>query len=336
MQSGEDAAEAEARARAYGLLADLVSRGPTAATLEAARLSPLLGEALAEYPAPILDGAASDHERVFGMELFPQEGWFLDAEGKIGGDATQSLLDLFHRAGCIPAPGGDGPEHLATALQALSFLSGAEADALADGLPEAEERIRALSRELLDGHLLRWLPVLCVSVRRCGRPFPSALASQIEDLVLLHREGLGPPASPGEFLAGPALDLDAEETGLGEIALHLTRPALAGAALTRADLARAGRLAEAPRGFGERAVELENLLRSAARLDRRPEALAALDGILSAVAVDLEESAGRGAGLEESIRPWLARIAGTRRLLVLLRTRSAAVAAEGAPAGETP
>ena len=195
MTSGEDAAEAEARARAYDLLADLVSRGPRGPSLEAARMSPLLGEGLAAYPGPGPEGAAADHERVFGMEVFPREGWFLDPEGRAGGDATASLLDLFHRVGCTPSPGGDGPEHRAAALRALSHLSEAESDALADGFPAESERIRSLSRELLDGHLLRWLPLLCVTVRRCGRPFPSALACQVEDLVLLHREDLG-PATP--------------------------------------------------------------------------------------------------------------------------------------------
>ncbi|MCK6480105.1 MAG: molecular chaperone TorD family protein [Planctomycetes bacterium] len=322
------AAEAEARSRAWALLADLASRGPVPADLEAARLSPLLEEALRGEEAAA--AAAADHERVFGLEVFPVEGFFLDAEGRAGGAGAAPLEDLLRRTGAAPAAPGDGPEPLATALAALAHLSGAEADALLDGLPAEAGRVRALARELLDDHLLRWLPVLALTARRCGAPFPAALAAQVEELALLHRETLGPPAAAAPPLPGGDLDPSDPETGLREIALHLCRPALAGIALARSDLARISRDAGVPRGFGDRATETENLLLSAASLERLGEALGALEALLRGAAADLDARAAAEPALAPFLRPWRERADRSIRLVLALREGAAAAGAAAA------
>lgn len=324
--------EAEARAGAHALMAELLSRGVTRRTWAAARQSALLRGALAGYTADddtetgrpteaVLDAAAADHQRAFGFEVFPFEGVFLDPAGQVGGPATAALTALYRRMGFAPDPRDDGPEHLATELRALALLSGTEAAALASGDGPAAHRARELARELLDGHVLRFLPTFAAAVRRLGLAFPAALVDQIEQLVLLHREGLGEPASASFELAGEPVVL-ADDVGLGQLARALTSPARAGLFLSRADIAAVGRATGVPRGFGERATLLHNLLRTANDLDQLPAVVDALRARLRDACAELGAQAHATPWLAPIVAPHRDRIAGTGRALAVLAERA--------------
>lgn len=289
-----------ARSRAYTLLASLTARGVTDATREAAIASPIL--------APTLAGEhAVDHQYVLGFAVPPFEGAFLDPEGHVGASAAESLRDSYRAMGFRPDPTAEDPEHLATELRALAFLSAAEADALADGLPEIAARTQTLAAAFLDDHLRRWLPALAGAVRRIGRAFPTALVEQIEALVRVHRGEIADPRAPFA-LPDPTDPTRDEQSGLRELAAFLSCPARSGIFLSRDDLARIGRTGRVPRGFGERAVLLENMLRSAAHLDAWHTILSALDDCLEAAQRDLPEE-------DETTAPWRARLEETRALL---------------------
>ncbi len=275
-----DVDEARGRARAYALLAHLVARGPSEATLTATRASEHLAEGLDAYAS--LDEAAADHQHVFGMSVPPFEGVFLDPEGVVGGVLADRLHDTYRAIGFAPDPTTEEAEHLSTELRALAHLASAESDALEDGRRDLAEHLRLLSVRMLDGHLLRWLPTLTAAVRDTERAWPCALVDQIEDLVLMHREALGAPMldlEPFTLAPLPPL-LDADDTGLADVARVFTLPALSGTFLSRDDIARIGRGHRIPRGFGERRVLLENLFRSAAALDAFGDVIADLGALL--------------------------------------------------------
>ncbi|HHH28383.1 MAG TPA: hypothetical protein ENK57_08570, partial [Polyangiaceae bacterium] len=153
---------ASARSLAYGLLADLIAHGVTDATRAAAMASTAIAAAIEGVSE---DEIGAQFERAFGWAAPPFEGAYLDPEGTIGGVATDALWALFRESGFRPDTRSVDVEHLATSLRALAFLSGAEADALEDRHQGAVERTGALSRRILDEHVLRWVPLFACAVR---------------------------------------------------------------------------------------------------------------------------------------------------------------------------
>jgi len=300
---------ARARSLAYGLLADLLAHGLTPATREAAAMSaPIVAaiEGLSE------DELGTQFERAFGWAAPPFEGAYLDAEGTIGGPATDALWALFRACGFHPNVRSVDVEHLATLLRALAFISGAEADAVADRHDGATEKTRELARRMLDEHVLRWVPLWAAAVHRANEPFPSALTSQIESLALSHRAALSGRARAFELPTAPDL-LDDPKTGLREIGAWLSKPALSGLVLTRIDVQRIGRGLEVPRGFGERSQLLINMLRSAVQFEVFDRSVAALEAELDTQGALLRER--RFEGVSELLSPWIARISLTRGVL---------------------
>lgn len=304
----------EARSRAYALLA--VALGRPERAIELARNAPALREAVDRYRD--LDELLADHEHAFGLTCPPFESAFLDPGGVLGNEASERVRAAVATAGVASGPRGEEPDHLATILSALGRLCGAEADALEDGRSPIADRLRDLERRILDEHLLRWLPTFACAVARTERAWPVALARSIEGVVLEHRSSLGAGGCASVFaLAGAPLELE-EHVGLAEIAAYLTVPARSGAFFSRDDLARLGRSTRAPRGFGDRRVLTENLLRSAADLDVLGSLLDRMDENLAALAAELarERFSDVPAALRE---PWVDRIAHTRALLERLR-----------------
>jgi TorA maturation chaperone TorD len=304
----------EARSRAYALLASALSRPERA--LELARHAPRLRDAIDRYRDR--DELFADHEHAFGFACPPFESVFLDPEGTLGNATSDRVRAALAATGVERGPGGEEPDHLATMLAALGHACGAEADALEDGRTAIADRLRALERHLLDAHLLRWLPLFSCAVERTERTWPVALARAIEGVVLEHRSALGPSDRDADFgLAGSPLALD-DDVGLAEIAAYLTVAARSGAFLSRDDLARLGRATRAPRGFGDRVVTTENLLRSAADLDVLADLVDRMRADLGAISSEL--SGERFADVPFALRrPWIDRIARTRALLERLR-----------------
>ncbi len=261
-------------ATAYGLLGEVVAKGPDGDRLAMLRASPALEEALATYPSD--EAAEVDHEHAFGLNAPPFAGVFLDVE-RIAGAPLGELLNTL-----------------------------------------ATERVDAA---FLDARVLSWLPAWATAVRRLARPYPTALATQIEDVVLLHRSLLVDPVAARFELADPDLDLDDPKTDLRRIGEWLATPARSGVLVTRADIARVGGGQRVPRGFGQRAQLVVNLLRSAANLD-------AFDGVvrgLEQVAREWAEAlaAPRYDEVRALARPWAERAATTAETLRRLRQRAA-------------
>ena len=295
-------------ATAYSLLSACLGGGPGEGRVALLRASPLLDEALGAYPS--LEAVEVDHEHAFGFNAPPVAGAFLDPTRRAGGDWGDRLAAAYVRIGFTPRLTGPGPEHLSTLLEALATVR-------VDGA-------------FLDAHVLSWLPLVSIAVRRLQRPYPTALLEQVEGLVLLHRSDLVEPVSAAFDLPDADLDLEDPETDLRAIAEWLATPARCGVYLTRADLARIGGGRRVPRGFGDRGQLLVNLLRSAACFD-------ALDGVVGDLEAVLDAwleafTAPRYSEIAEALAPWTTRAGETRDRLGALRGRAAEAAEDPPPA----
>ncbi len=299
------AALAEARSRGYALLGGLLMDG-----LSPARLAALRATALAEHlPDPLdLDSLAADHHRLLSMEVFPYAGVYLDPEASSGGPAAAGILDACRSAGFQPDTATVLPDHLGLCLMLLSFLAGAEADALEDDLPQAAARAASLAMRFLDAWLLPWLaPVLGALPEGLWPEVVRTAAALATD----HR-GAGSTTRPlpeaPQILADP-------KTDLRRIARFLTTPCHSGVLLTRRDIAALGRDAGVPRGFGARQLELTNLLHSAAEYDALSGLLTRLDALIEARIA----SYGAAALPEVHRQLWIDRAAQTRHMLAEMK-----------------
>jgi hypothetical protein len=198
----------------------------------------------------------------------------------------------------------------------LTNLLGALALALqSDDAGGGEHR---LEQELLDSHLLRWLPAFVAAVRRLRLAFPAALVSQLEDLALYHREILAAQVPASDFQLDPIPSLlDDPDTSLADIASFLLAPVRSGLFLSREDILFVVRSAGCFCGFGDRQTMLLNALRTSVQHER----LGALCDALSSLYHCWEQRlAGRvAAGLpDELARPWIERSTDSRALLQVL------------------
>ena len=296
-------AELEVRARgaAYLLLADLLARGPVDALLEPARMSETMADALASYPT--LDDARADHQDAFGFNVPPIMGAFLDHDAQAGGESAQRVATSYAVVGYAPNPRGEEPEHLATLLRALGVLSGAEVDAIVDGEDDVVAQLRRLQRELLEQHVLEWLPLFVAAVERLEETWPNALVHQLGSLIELHSTQLRTELVAYE--GGVPFDLDDPDTDLRTIARALSAPARCGIWLSKHDLKHLGRKHRLPQGFGSRVLTLQNLFRSAVRFE-------ALSELVDDLCTLIEKQEQR---LEPG-HPAIARCSTTRELLL--------------------
>ena len=315
---------AQARSRAYRLFGQLFSTGPTPDIQPALAALPELAET---FDASIdADEAAADHHHLFGFNVFPHAGLFLDAPAQLGGPAADTARRLYRDAGYHPPTAIDAPDHVAAAFGALAFLTAAEADAWHDARPDEAARMQHHQRRLFDAYLLGWLPAFTFAVARQNHPFYSALADLTHDLALDHRAMLGednvapPPLlpEPPPLLPEPPPLLDDPSAGLRDIADFLTTPAHCGFYLSRDDLGRLGRSLALPHGFGHRRLLLENLFRAAAGFEHLP---ALLDALREQVAVWQTFYASLPSPLAA---PWQARLAGSLALLDTITQKTTA------------
>lgn len=263
---------AEARSRAYALLAGLWMEGLTADRLAVVRHTPLA----ASLPeAADLDQLAAAHHHAWTLEVLPYAGVFLDTDATVGG-AAQRLLTDCRAAGFSPRTEATRADHLGITLAALSFLCGAEADALVDGKDEIAAQVVALQQALLRQHAVSWLPPLWAAAQRAVGGFWGAVMSLTAETLLDQYQG-GQGGWPLEPV--PADLLDNPKTSLWRIAGLLATPAQSGVFLTREDLSRVGRAVGVPRGFGARQQMLANLLRNAAEYQELPALVAQLDAV---------------------------------------------------------
>lgn len=328
-------ARAEGRSVAYGMLARLMLRGLDAEML--ARLQAadgwLLGGRL-ELELDLEDAAVAHHS-VFGMAVHPHAGVFLGDPAQAGA-WDDRVRAHFEQAGFAPAPGDVAVDHLGMALAFSSYVCGAIADAHEDGRVDVVDRLERIAEAFLDECVLSWLPVMAgtMVVATAGdgdhggdgdgdgdghgdgdgaRGFWRRVVEAALELTVEHRLTAGSPLSVPRLRPAPEL-LDDPDTDLRAITRYLLTPARSGVFLTRADIARAGRRADVPRGFGSRSVELRNLLQGAAELG---ELSAVLAGLVETVATGDDALAvrGRALGIESVVDVWLDARASTRDVL---------------------
>ncbi|MBT8400828.1 MAG: molecular chaperone TorD family protein [Rhodothermia bacterium] len=205
------------------------------------------------------------HYEVLGMNVVPQAGWYLDKTGMLGGISS-------------------GPEHLQSLLMG-NGTSSESADHISNELAVVEHLLRfeidgddttPEQRRLLDDHLLWWLFPFCFAIGRFGDDFYGEVAALLVDVVIDHRADLGTGLPSEVPMAGQADVLADGKAGIKEIAQHLTVVSQSGIVLTRRRIEDMARSAEVPRGFGDRAQMLSNLLRSAGQYDRVEQTLASI------------------------------------------------------------
>ncbi|GIV60750.1 molecular chaperone TorD family protein [Rhodocaloribacter litoris] len=269
------------------------------------------------------DGMAADHQHLFGFNVFPYAGVFLDPDGRLNGPVADEVRQVFLRSGCPLPLTGESLDHLGHELAWLAHMMHAEAEALQDGIAAEVRRIRWMQRRFLDHHLLGWLPLFLEAARGQASPFFRRLLDLTQDVVWAHRRALGPAppeeATPFTLPAPPAL-LDLPETGLKEIAGYLATPVWAGFFLGRDDIGALGRRIGVPCGFGNRQQMLVNLVRAAAEYDRLVHLVAALKERVAVTRAGLRDLvAGDLPGLREALTPWLERLETTDRLLDRVR-----------------
>ncbi len=288
-----------ARGRGYDLLGRAIRSGLDGAVLAQLRTV----EAMAAHLGPELDleAAAARHQSVFGRQVLPWESVWLDPESRLDGAAAGRLRRLLQRAGLVtPVELATEPDHLGNELRWLARACGAEVAAGDD--PHEGARARQVQRDLLDQHLLRWLPPLSVAASRADDGWCAALVQLALALATEHRRALGGPPTPWT-LPPAALELESR----------------CGVLLSHDDLRAHGRRSEVPGGFSSRSRVLETRIRAAGQLGRS----AALWGAVAACLGAWGEGLGRvdEPVLAATIGPWKRRLDETRRMVDAVGSR---------------
>jgi TorA maturation chaperone TorD len=258
-----------ARGRAYDLLGQLYVRGITPANLACVLAMPELAHRVV---LPLdADGAAADHYHLFGFNVYPYQSLFLDPAGLLGGPVAERVGQTYRQLGFRPGTGAESADHIGIELGLLSFLSAAEAEALASGELERAQWARERQLAFLDEHLLRWISPLTLAIGQQNQPFYGALAEVTFDLVQEQAAGLYAEFGRKPKREEPALTrldlLGDDSTGLKEIVEFLLTPIYSGIYLSRDDIGRMARQQGVPRGFGDRQQLLLNMMRSAAKYE---------------------------------------------------------------------
>lgn len=194
------AREAEARARAYDLLA-----------LGFEQPRPELAEAAARpgsrfsLPAPDPEELEPEYHRLFvgpgRLPAPPYESVYRDG-GTVMGPSTLEVIRQYRQAGYALDPrAGEPPDHVAAELAFMALLAGEEAVAWEEGDPARARRWQQRQRDFLQGHLALWAPELSGRVLEATEaPFYRGLAVSLREQVAIELERLtdGDPARARE------------------------------------------------------------------------------------------------------------------------------------------
>lgn len=307
-----------ARSQAYQLFSQLFLNGLSAETLPVVQQIPELAATLPETVD--LERAASDHYRLFGLNLFPFQSVFLDSNGLVGGTEADGVAAAYAECGFVPLTPDTSVDHVGQELACLAFLCAAEADALEDQQPAILQRIQRLQKRFLDHHLLRWLPPLACALQRQQAPFYATLAELLLGLVdsqltmLAESHALAAETAPFHLPDPPDL-LAKGETSLRDIAIYLLRPAWCGMLLTRQELTWIGRALHIPAGFAERETHLVNLLRTAGQYEQFSALLHQLRECIVQDKNYYTSSAFISRSLNTILAVWLQRLDNAEKLL---------------------
>ncbi len=102
--------------------------------------------------------------------------------GLLVGPSTLAVKQLYREAGAtISEDIKELPDHVGLELACMEFLCEQEARAWEQDDAERAKRTRALQQRLLQEHLLRWVPALCVRIREnAAGPFYRGIAGLTE------------------------------------------------------------------------------------------------------------------------------------------------------------
>ncbi len=324
-----------ARRRAYALLGTILVEGVDPRRLKTVQALPPLAEHLS---SPVdLDGLAAEHYALFGHEVHPFAGVFVDEAGLVGGGSSGRVVRQAHAVVGLDCPDDPGPDHLGVAVRLMAALTDAEIDARAHDDGPALQTLHQWQRTVLDEALLPWLPPFHAAI--VGQPASlwTRAVALVTGLLAGHRaEDPTAPSAVEEPGEPPSLDavLDEPGTGLSTLARILATPARCGVYLARRDLARLALHAELPRGFGGREGMMERLLRSASEYATLPAVIDALSELLQ-VRQRVYATLSDEPGLGPHVGPWQRRLAATERLLTRLERKVRAITGPSA-ANETP
>lgn len=317
----------EARRRAYALLGALLVDGVNAERLETVRALPPLARGLPD--SATVDELAAEHYALFGHELFPFAGVFVDPAGLVGGGRPVEVVRRAHAALSLACADEPSPDHLGQALRLMATLCDAQLDAAEHDAQADVQTLLGWQARVLDEALLPWMPALLGAL--AGQP-PSLWTRVVEMAVGVqagHRAALTEPSPASTLPAEPPSDpvalLDEPRTGLAKVAELLVTPIRSGVYLARRDLEMLAQRCELPRGFGGRSGMLERLLRNAAEYGALPRVVSELEGLLDA-RDETYASLTQEPGLAVHVPPWRNRVAATRRLLARLRDAAQQIA----------
>lgn len=287
----------------------VVERGITGEML------PLLHES-APGP-PDADRAAAQHYDVFGLNVLPRAGFFLEADGKLSKDARDRLLSRYIRGGYWP-PDIDLADALSVQMLFLGGLCRTKAEAWEAQDWDAVARLALIEGLFLREQLLPWIAPFCEALSRQEDAHYAAVADLILGLTSEHASALALQAEVEPLPPAPNLLAD-PETRLDDIAARLATPALAGFLLDRRTLRRITRSLDLPTPFADRRTMIADLLRAAGEYGALPALTEALDGCAQDALRAYAEMASDLAPLAPWVTPWQARCAESRTFLADLR-----------------
>lgn len=196
-------------------------------------------------------GDPESHTELFVFQLVPYASVYLGPEGKLGGEARDTVAGFWRALRLIPPA---EPDHLAALLGLYATLAERECG---EAGPARRLLWRQARQALLWEHLLTWLPPYLQAVTQAGPRFYAAWARLLRDALLAEAAELtAPPASLIHLRGLPALPDGASD---GFIRGLLT-PACSGVILTRRDIARGARVMQLGLRAGERAFALRSLI----------------------------------------------------------------------------
>lgn len=306
---------ATARFRAYRLFGRLYREGLTSETYKEARGIPDLAGSI---PDSIdFDEAAASHQQIFGFNVFPYASVYLDIPVRLGGDVTQVVEQLYRQDHFFPDLSSESADHISCEMDYLAHLSRLEAGTGEQWAEQDRMRIHRRMRSFLRGHLLWWLPVYVLAVKRQEERFYENLASLTLDLVFDHWHSINEAGKSDSYTLPEVTSiLDDEKTGLREIAAYLTTPAWSGIYLSRREINRIARSENVPHGFGDRQTILTNLFRSSAEYDRIGSVIESLRVFVEEWKSEFEELFHKDLrGLDEIRGAWLGRLEKTSMTL---------------------
>jgi TorA maturation chaperone TorD len=212
---------------------------------ESARVAHVLE--LGELPAK------SEYTETFLFQLYPYASVYLGAEGMMGGEARDRLAGFWRALELTPPA---EPDHLSVMLALYAEMAGREETERDAG---ASERWRHARKAFLWEHLLSWLPVYLRKLDDIAPPFYRRWGETLSVALFEEIETVGHPLQLPLHLRIASGLSDPREEGTEDFLRSLLAPARSGMIITRADLARAGRLLGLGLRLGERKFVLQSL-----------------------------------------------------------------------------